>query len=137
MLKSRYFCGGSILAVALTLGAGSAFAQESTVVEEVVVGNALLGVVRLLRIFEQDARLQLRPLVLANPGEFEFWILYCHTKSTLMETRLVEQDAVMVFRILDQLVVGEDFYVSIASGQGREISFVICGPVIASEYLSL
>lgn len=43
MLKSRYFCGGSILAVALALGAGSALAQESTVVEEVVVTGSFIA----------------------------------------------------------------------------------------------
>ncbi|MDO8798779.1 TonB-dependent siderophore receptor [Phenylobacterium sp.] len=43
MLKSRYFCGGSILAVALTLGAGSAFAQQSTTVEEVVVTGSFIA----------------------------------------------------------------------------------------------
>jgi iron complex outermembrane receptor protein len=43
MLKSRYFCGGSILAVALAFGAGSALAQESTVVEEVVVTGSFIA----------------------------------------------------------------------------------------------
>ncbi|MDP3634076.1 TonB-dependent receptor domain-containing protein [Phenylobacterium sp.] len=43
MLKSRYFCGGSILAVALAFGAGSALAQEATVVEEVVVTGSFIA----------------------------------------------------------------------------------------------
>ena len=36
MLKSRYFCGGSVMAVVLALG-GQALAQQASTVEEVVV----------------------------------------------------------------------------------------------------
>src|SRR6266849_421513 len=46
-------------------------AKDETIVEKVVVGDAVWGVVRLLRIFQQDARLQLGPVFFANPGEFE------------------------------------------------------------------
>jgi iron complex outermembrane receptor protein len=42
MLKSRYFCGGSILAVALAFG-GAAAAQEATVEEVVVTGSFIAG----------------------------------------------------------------------------------------------
>ncbi len=45
MLKSRYFCGGSILAVALAMGiSGSAAAQEeASVVEEVIVTGSFIA----------------------------------------------------------------------------------------------
>src|SRR3954468_1636043 len=47
MLKSRYFCGGSILAVAMTLGAAqAAFAADtpaSTTVEEVIVTGSFIA----------------------------------------------------------------------------------------------
>ncbi len=44
MLKSRYFCGGSALAVALVLGVnGQAAAQEASVVEEVVVTGSFIA----------------------------------------------------------------------------------------------
>ena len=44
MLKSSYFCGGSILAVALALGsAGAAAAQEASTVEEVVVTGSFIA----------------------------------------------------------------------------------------------
>ena len=45
-------------------------AKDQAVVEDVVIRNPMLGVVRLLRVFQQDARLQPRSLFLANPGEF-------------------------------------------------------------------
>jgi iron complex outermembrane recepter protein len=41
-LKSRYFCGGSLVAVALALG-GPAFAQQSSTVEEVVVTGSFIA----------------------------------------------------------------------------------------------
>lgn len=34
----------------------------------------MCGVVRLLRVFEENARLQARPVLLADPGEFEFGV---------------------------------------------------------------
>jgi hypothetical protein len=34
--------------------------------------QAMLGVIRLRRLSQQNARLQLRPVLLADPGEFEF-----------------------------------------------------------------
>jgi hypothetical protein len=47
-------------------------AKDETIVEDVVVGDSMRSVVRLLRIFRQNARLQLGPVLFANPGEFEF-----------------------------------------------------------------
>src|SRR3990167_3925542 len=44
MLKSRYFCGGSILAVALALGvSGAATAQDVSTVEEVIVTGSFIA----------------------------------------------------------------------------------------------
>ncbi|HVK41783.1 MAG TPA: TonB-dependent receptor [Phenylobacterium sp.] len=44
MLKSSYFCGGSILAVAMALGiSGAAAAQEETTVEEVVITGSFIA----------------------------------------------------------------------------------------------
>ena len=44
MLKSRYFCGGSILAVALAFGvSGTAAAQGEATVEEVVVTGSFIA----------------------------------------------------------------------------------------------
>ena len=44
MSKSSYFCGGSVLAVALTMGlAGNAAAQETATVEEVVVTGSFIA----------------------------------------------------------------------------------------------
>ena len=51
-------------------------AENQSVIKDVILGYAVLGVVRLLRVFEQDARLQLGPLLLADPGEFEFWLAH-------------------------------------------------------------
>ncbi len=41
MLKSRYLCGGSVMAVALALG-GQAYAQQASTVEEVVVTGSFI-----------------------------------------------------------------------------------------------
>ena len=45
-------------------------AEDEAVAKEVVVRDAVRRVIRPLRGFEQDARLQLRTHVLANPGQF-------------------------------------------------------------------
>jgi hypothetical protein len=46
--------------------------KDKTVIEKVVVSHSMWGVVGLLRVFQQNARLQLGPVLFANPGEFEF-----------------------------------------------------------------
>jgi hypothetical protein len=46
-------------------------AEDQAIIEKVIVCNSLLGVMRLGRILNQDARLKLWPVVLANPVEFE------------------------------------------------------------------
>ena len=56
-------------------------AEDEAVIEEVVIRDAVLGVIRLLRVFEQDAWLQPWPVLLPNPGQFEFLLLR-HIKST-------------------------------------------------------
>ncbi len=45
--------------------------EDQPVVEEVVVGHAVGGVVGARRVLPQDARLQARALLLAGPGQFE------------------------------------------------------------------
>jgi hypothetical protein len=47
-------------------------AQNQFVVEKVVICDTVLGVIRLLRVFQQDARLQPGPVLLPDPGQFEF-----------------------------------------------------------------
>ena len=46
-------------------------AEDEPVIEDVVARHALRSVIRLLRVFQQDARLQLRPILFADPGEFK------------------------------------------------------------------
>ena len=43
------------------------------VVKEILFADAVWGVVGAVGIFDQDARFQPGALLLANPGEFEFW----------------------------------------------------------------
>ena len=47
-------------------------AEDQPIVEDIVVRDPMLGVIRLIQIFEQDAWLQLGPFLLADPGQFEF-----------------------------------------------------------------
>ena len=64
MLKSSYFCGGSLLAVVLAISANSsAYAQASTVEEVVVTGSFIAGTpedaalpVEVMRRFEARPR---------------------------------------------------------------------------------
>ena len=53
-------------------------AEDEAVIEKVVVGNAVLGVVGVLRVLQQNPRLQLRPVLLSDPGEFQFSALIAH-----------------------------------------------------------
>jgi hypothetical protein len=53
-------------------------AEYKAVVEEVMVSNAMNCVIRFLRILQQDARLQLGPVLLANPRQFKFSVLLIH-----------------------------------------------------------
>jgi hypothetical protein len=46
-------------------------AKDEPIIEDVVLCHTLLGVVTLLRVFKQDARLQPRPVVFANPRQFK------------------------------------------------------------------
>jgi hypothetical protein len=47
-------------------------AEDETVIEPIVVGDTVLRVVRFVRILQQNPRLQLRPVLFPDPGEFEF-----------------------------------------------------------------
>ena len=66
---------GEVLA-RLALGAtnvppGRVYASLEPVIELVIVRHALLGVLGFLRVFQQNARLQLGRVLLANPREFQ------------------------------------------------------------------
>lgn len=52
--------------------------EDEAVIEAVLVGNPMRGVVGLLAILQQDARFQLRPVLFPNPGEFEFLTVVAH-----------------------------------------------------------
>lgn len=52
-------------------------AEDDPVVEEVVIGGTMRSVIRLRRIFEQDARVQPGPVLLPNPSQFQF-LLFRH-----------------------------------------------------------
>src|SRR5712691_7962299 len=47
-------------------------AEDETIVEKIVVSHAVRSVIGLFRVLQQNARLQLGPVLFANPGEFEF-----------------------------------------------------------------
>jgi hypothetical protein len=55
--------------------------EDQAVVEEVVLGDPLARVVGLRGVLEEDARLQARPVLLADPGEFEFLFPWCAHKA--------------------------------------------------------
>lgn len=61
-------------------------AENKSVVEDVVVRDSVLRVVRLLWVLQQDARLQLRPVFLPDPGEFELGLLISHCAYSLPTT---------------------------------------------------
>lgn len=46
--------------------------EDEAVVEEVMVSHPVLRVIRLLCIFEQNARLQPRPILLPDPRQLQF-----------------------------------------------------------------
>ena len=56
---------------------------DEPVVEEVPVRNPVLRVMGLVRLLQQDARLQLRPVLLADPGEFEVASATCWISSAV------------------------------------------------------
>jgi hypothetical protein len=43
-------------------------AKDESVIENIVVGDTMRGVIRLFWFFQQDTWFQLRPIFLANPG---------------------------------------------------------------------
>jgi len=71
--------------------AGFVIPWDKLVVEYVVTSDPVRGVVGLLRaclpkprrrqVLQQNARLQLRPVVLPNPGEFEFGFIHLAEES--------------------------------------------------------
>ena len=46
-------------------------AVDEPVIKNVAIADAMRRVIRLRRIFEQDARFQLRPVLLPDPGQFQ------------------------------------------------------------------
>lgn len=48
-------------------------AVNQPVVENVVFTDAMRGMIRFGWVFEQDARLQLWPVLLSDPSQFESW----------------------------------------------------------------
>ncbi len=57
-------------------------AKDEPVIKAVVVCNAVLGVIRLFRVFKQDARLQPWPVFFPDPRQFKFLLFY-HAKSVI------------------------------------------------------
>jgi hypothetical protein len=57
--------------------------ENKPVIEQVVVGDTVLGVIRPLRILQQNPRLQPRPVLLADPGEFQFALMIGHMVQVL------------------------------------------------------
>jgi hypothetical protein len=43
--------------------------EDEAVIENVVIGNPVWGMIRLLRVFQQDSWLKLRPVLLTNPRQ--------------------------------------------------------------------
>jgi len=55
------------------------------IVEDIPTRYAMLGVIRLRRVFQKNAWLQLWPVFLANPGEFEL-VLHSYRSVILLST---------------------------------------------------
>ena len=53
-------------------------AENQPVIENIIFGNSVRRMVRLRRIFDEYSGLQLRPVLLADPGEFEFILVIRH-----------------------------------------------------------
>ena len=51
-------------------------AEDQPVVEQILLCHPITRMVRQILILQQDARLQSRPILLANPGQFEFLFLH-------------------------------------------------------------
>ena len=60
-------------------------AKDETVIEQVVIGYTVWRVIGLLRVFEQNTRLKPGPVLLPDPGEFEF--LLVHVSSTARDAK--------------------------------------------------
>lgn len=49
-------------------------AEDQAIVEQVAVGDPVHRMVGPLLVLQQDARLQLRPVLLPDPCQFELWL---------------------------------------------------------------
>ena len=56
-------------------------AKDQPVIEDVALRHPILRVIAPQRVFQQNARLQLSPRILAYPGEFEF-LFFAHALHT-------------------------------------------------------
>jgi hypothetical protein len=52
--------------------------EDQPIIENVMVAYAVLRMIRLLRLFEQNARLQPRPVLLPNPCQFKLLFILNH-----------------------------------------------------------
>src|SRR2546429_8087300 len=69
-------------------------AKDQAVIEKVVVREAVSRVVGLLRVFQEDTRLQLRSDLLSDPGQFE--LLFSRAVRHARVQRMVKRQAVWV-----------------------------------------
>ena len=104
------------------LGDAQVVAEDEAVVEQIVVGDAMRGVAGLLRVLQQDARLQPRPILLPDPDQFESRIPHFRA-SRLSYSRRIDSmsgaasDSVSLISVLHfgQVIVGSGIGLSIDS----------------------
>lgn len=53
-------------------------AVDQPVVENILARHPVLGMIGLLRVFQQNARLQFGPVLFSDPGEFQFLFPFNH-----------------------------------------------------------
>ncbi len=64
-------------------------AKNQPIVEEVVLASPVGGMIRLGRVLDQNTRLQLRPILLADPGQFKADITFSHYATSSVPLVLV------------------------------------------------
>ncbi len=52
--------------------------KDQSIVEDVILSNAMRRMIRKRRVFEQNPRLQPRPVLLSNPSQFKLVFAPCH-----------------------------------------------------------
>ncbi len=53
-------------------------AEDKPVVEDILVRHPVRRMIRLLRVLQQNPRLQPRPILFSDPGEFKLLFFSCH-----------------------------------------------------------